>query len=1176
MKNKILLPILLLAAMTVTGCGKQPVSSSEQPGPASSDVQPTTSEEQPPVSSEDPVSSSEAPSSSEDPVTYGVAINNKAQLTGEWYKGTTRDLDITLTPAANALQEIQKGNLTITSSDPTVVAVTGLGLNALAKGQATITVKYHDATDTVAVNILSNSAKDKYGVAHDGTEDDPFTNEDALVVAKSDKYEQEVYYVKGKVASFYNAPGSRTDGMVAYFLEPATTGGEKFEIYKCFKEDGSPLTDDDIWVGGEATAYGSFTKYGSQYETSSAVFVSCTGNKPQPRQTLEKTFAETLALGQALPDGGDSYDYIKFQGYVTKREGNNYFLTATKGEAIVSGKSDEAHGSRDIYTNAIELYNAGKVADLVAKLLEGAKVEVTMLVKNYHGTVENGLDLKNEDVVVKEAGTQWAVPEPAVGNATIAEFKALQNTKAKAYNVTGSIKSFKNGATKDEYGNMVLQDGAEELIIYGATMTASALAWDNAGAYAFTNPKDFISNATSNALAVGTVITMKLVRNDYTSGGNTTIEGVGVIVDIQAVAATGIELDKSELEVEEGSTAQLVASILPAGATGVVTWESSAEAVATVSANGVVLGVAAGTATITAKLGEFSATCAVTVKASSVVTNLERATSIAVGDRLVLACDNGTVKKQFNGIVAAGSNKIGEAVDYTGVVPAEDKAIIEVVAGKNEGTFGFKLDDKYICWTSGNTLNVQDAIDENSSWTVTFADGNATIANVKDSARKLQYNAGSPRFCAYTSAQTAVQLWKFKAAVTPTPAEMVLPIIAKGNQDTKVEGAGAWIYIDTTGLSLTAEMANAMAAAAQIQLTVAMSDETPDGVKDAAQHYITGADAAVVLDGTVRFDDFGTNTVRLYVGMDKGLDNTWKMKHTFQISIPLDATTVFVGSVEFVGGALTKINDEAYVAPVVIAQPTGTFFASAELTDDGKTALGAAGNIVPVFITLGVDSASVNVDGASAGACSIKSYDQSNGWLVITTAAFGDLSMQYNPETKDLEKLSVVANTGILKYDGGQSLKGNEKLKYWNCDGTTEELQAQWNRRYGDPWTLDTNNADRVTQNTEFYKSGSAMRLRPYADNRFALATKDFSEPFNARNISFWVYNSGTADATIQCFAYKSTGYSNFIQPFSNKTIPAGQWTYVSAGFTATDLYGFQIFVSKTASALIFDDICLF
>lgn len=426
MKKKTLLPILLLAAMTFTAC--TPANSSK------TESKPVESSVPADVSSDEPISSAETPISSEDPVQYGVKIANKAALQGEWYADTTRDLDIELTPAANALQELNKKTLTVTSSNTEVVAVTGLGLKSLKVGTATITVKYHDATDTVEVTILDNSAKAKYGVAHEGTAEDPFTNEDALTVAKHEKYEGEVYYVKGKVASFYNAPGSRTDGMVAYFLEPATAGGEKFEIYKCFKEGGAALTDDDIWVGGEATAFGAFTKYNDQYETSSATFVKCEGNKPAPRTTIEKTFAETLALGNALADGADSYDYIKFQGYVTKQSGNNYYLTATKGEALVSGKSDEAHGSRDIYTNAIELYNAGTVAELAKILLDGAKVEVKMVVKNYHGTVENGLNLTKDDVTVIEAGQPWAVP-------------AIKKTVAEAITI---INALENGKTTED------------------------------------------------------------------------------------------------------------------------------------------------------------------------------------------------------------------------------------------------------------------------------------------------------------------------------------------------------------------------------------------------------------------------------------------------------------------------------------------------------------------------------------------------------------------------------------------------------------------------------------------------------------------------------------------------------------------------------------------------------
>ena len=526
MKKKVLLPILLLATMSLGGglvaCNPAQSSSGDQTQSA-----------------------------------YKVAIDNKAALEGEWYEGDAKDLELTLTPEANPLQELQNKNLSVTSSDESVVKVTGLGLSALKAGTAKVTVDYRGAKEEVNITILSKSAKAKYGAAHEGTAEDPFTNEDALLVAKSEKYGGEVYYVKGIIDRFYYAPGTNEKNGVAYYLKAATEGGEQFEVFKCFKADGSQLTDDDIWAGGEATAYGAFTKYNSQYETSSAVFVSCTGNKPQPRQTLTKTFAETLAAGVALKDGESTWDYYKFQGYVTAKSGNDFFLTAAKGEALTPGKSDAAHGERDIKgTNAIELYGAGKVEALVAKLLEGAKVEVTMIVKNYHGTVENGADLKDADVTVIEAGEAWAVPEPAVANKTVTEFVALENNKKAAYSVKATIKAWKNDAA-DKYGNMTITDGTTDLVIYGSSATATALAWDGAGEYAFTNPQDFLTNEVTKDLKLGTEITMKLIRADYTNkDGVTTIQGTGVITAVKAPDAPTFEsftLDYSGLTNDKNS-----------------------------------------------------------------------------------------------------------------------------------------------------------------------------------------------------------------------------------------------------------------------------------------------------------------------------------------------------------------------------------------------------------------------------------------------------------------------------------------------------------------------------------------------------------------------------------------------------------------------------------------------
>lgn len=79
-------------------------------------------------------------------------------------------------------------------------------------------------------------------------------------------------------------------------------------------------------------------------------------------------------------------------------------------------------------------------------------------------------------------------------------------------------------------------------------------------------------------------------------------------------SATAISLDKATATVEVGGHVLINAATVPAG--GTVTWASDDTSKATVS-NGLVTGVAAGSATITATYGSVSATCTVTVSAGA-------------------------------------------------------------------------------------------------------------------------------------------------------------------------------------------------------------------------------------------------------------------------------------------------------------------------------------------------------------------------------------------------------------------------------------------------------------------------------------------------------------------------------------------------------------------------------
>ena len=87
-------------------------------------------------------------------------------------------------------------------------------------------------------------------------------------------------------------------------------------------------------------------------------------------------------------------------------------------------------------------------------------------------------------------------------------------------------------------------------------------------------------------------------------------------VTVVATQVTSITLNRTSASLKAGETVTLTATVKPDDATDkTVTWSSSDATVATVS-NGVVSAKKVGTATITAKAGDKTATCTVMVVAA--------------------------------------------------------------------------------------------------------------------------------------------------------------------------------------------------------------------------------------------------------------------------------------------------------------------------------------------------------------------------------------------------------------------------------------------------------------------------------------------------------------------------------------------------------------------------------
>ncbi|MCI9175871.1 MAG: Ig domain-containing protein [Lachnospiraceae bacterium] len=138
-----------------------------------------------------------------------------------------------------------------------------------------------------------------------------------------------------------------------------------------------------------------------------------------------------------------------------------------------------------------------------------------------------------------------------------------------------------------------------------ADATDKTVTWDSDNKAVAT-----VSNGTVTAVKAGTA-------NISAKAGNIT-KTCKVTVTAKKptdVAVTAVKLDATAITLDKGKTRTLTATVEPANATNkTVTWTTSDAKVATVS-NGTVTAVEKGTATITAKAGDKTATCTVTVNA---------------------------------------------------------------------------------------------------------------------------------------------------------------------------------------------------------------------------------------------------------------------------------------------------------------------------------------------------------------------------------------------------------------------------------------------------------------------------------------------------------------------------------------------------------------------------------
>ena len=182
----------------------------------------------------------------------------------------------------------------------------------------------------------------------------------------------------------------------------------------------------------------------------------------------------------------------------------------------------------------------------------------------------------------------------------------------------GQVLSFKVGSPVIHVASVSLNKTQLELTVGGtATLTATVLP-ENAGdkSVTWSSSNTSVATVSSTGVVKGVAAGPATITVTTVDGGKTA--SCTVTVRQATVPVQSVSLNKTQLDLTVGNTATLTATVLPENATNKsVTWSSSNTSVATVTSSGVVKGVAAGPATITATTvdGGKTASCKVTVAA---------------------------------------------------------------------------------------------------------------------------------------------------------------------------------------------------------------------------------------------------------------------------------------------------------------------------------------------------------------------------------------------------------------------------------------------------------------------------------------------------------------------------------------------------------------------------------
>lgn len=538
-------------------------------------------------------------------------------------------------------------NIIWTSNNPNVVTATSKGeLTALSKGTAIVTAKTESGGYTATCAVTVTEKVDVTGLSFDVYALRVEKGESATILAT----------VSPDNASEKAIKWSSSNKSVATVDDNGTVKalatGET--IIKAITKDGSFQQQCKVTVTQRVTGV-----------TISADSLKIARGKTK---TITATVLPSDATNKDLiwTSSDESVATVSLMGVVTAKSAGSASITATSADGTYAASCN------------VTVYVAVTGVELSAKSLTVPKGDKRILTANVLPS-----DAENKDLIWESSNTNVARVNEAgqVTGRTKGTAKITVTTSDGGYTASCTVEVVQLATSVElDFTGITLNAGKTKTLVATVKPTTAS---DRSVTWKSSNK----SVATVSSKGVVTAVASGTANITATSGDGNAVVTCKVTV---TQPATGVSLSAKSAKVAIGKTTTLTATVKPDNAYNkAVTWKSSNTAVATVSETGVVKGIKAGTAKITATTSDnkFTATCTVTVYTAVKSVKLNKTSlTLKYGSSTTITPTVSPSNATYKTVTWKSSDKDVVTVDANGKVKAVGVGYAVVTATTTQGS----------------------------------------------------------------------------------------------------------------------------------------------------------------------------------------------------------------------------------------------------------------------------------------------------------------------------------------------------------------------------------------------------------------------------------------------------------------------------------------------------------